>query len=102
MKKNSLEDALNNMADDIEDVFDEFGEVFVEAVVDKSFEDTGELKRSVFWGEGGVYFEQSDTNTIEKIFANEYGTVHMTGSAAVRRSIKEFRKLIKEARRRAG
>ena len=96
MPRMSLERALEYIADDIDGLGDDILEELRERIADKTFVDTGELRDSWFAGEDGVY--SSDDK--DKVLANEYGTIHMTGSGAVRRSMRELPQIIREVRKR--
>jgi len=93
----SLHKALMEMYDDLDGLRDDIGEGIVKGVKQKSFVDTGELRDSWFWEEEGLY--SSDEN-VPKILANEFGTESMQGSAAVRRTMKELPKIIKQVKRK--
>ena len=92
----SWADAIEEIASDMEQYEEPIMEEALVRVKDKTAVDTGELRDSWFIEEDGIY--SSDDR--EKVLANEYGTVHMSGTAHVRRTMRELPAIIRSVRKR--
>ena len=92
----SWAEAIEELADDVDDIRDPVLREVLVRVKQKTAVDTGVLHDSWFIEDDGIY--SSDDR--EKVLANEYGTIHMSGTAPVRRTMRELPQIIRKIRRR--